>query len=277
MKKALLVLVVTIGSLSTLSAQKEIKYEKLYYKNSTLETNEVTFTVDNAVSTGGETKFKLKITNKTPDYIMYKPEESKFIINGKEIKPTEKWKTIKPNDSDWLIINLKGTGYNSVKSYSFEVGGLYKISTSGTIIEAPDFKLPAAKNDFKAGNYDCVLGKVSKESDKTEVKFSCAYNGDKVGFVIPSKMSVKMPDGKEYATVKPTGLLAKAGPFVLNKGEKVDFTGNWDRMESGKAMDMQLVDMIIKFNGTFTEVTPEKLKNETLNLEFDEALTEGKK
>ncbi|MGZ4056461.1 MAG: hypothetical protein ACXVPM_16230 [Bacteroidia bacterium] len=276
MKKIVLALVVATDSLCTVSAQKEVKYEKLYYKNSTVETNELTISVDNAVSTAGETKFKLKITNKTADYILFKPEESKFIINGKEMKPSEKSKMIKPNDSDFLIVNLKGVGYNAVKNYTFEVGGLYKLSTSGKVIDAPDFKLPASTNDFKAGSYNCTLSSLTKESDKTDAKFTCAYTGDKVGIIFPSKISVKMPDGNDYAAVKPSGLLAKPGPFILNKGESVDFTAHWDRMQGGKAMDMQKVEMTIKFNGTFTEISPEKLKNETLNFEFDQATSDAK-
>ncbi len=268
---------IALTSMLTASAQKEIKYEKLYYKGSTIETNEVTITVDNAVSTEGETKFKLKIVNKTADYIMFKPEECKFIINGKESKPSEKPKTIAPNSSDWLIVNLKGAGYNAVKNYSFEIGGLYKVSTSGTVTKADDFKLPASKNDFKAGSFSLVMGKLTKESGKTEVKFDCSYNGDKVAIIFPNKIGVKMPDGNEYASVQPTGLLAKKGPIILTKGQTETLSGNWEKMAGGKAMDMQFVEMNIKWNDTFTEASLEKLKNETLNLEFDQAMSEGKK
>ncbi len=276
MKKTVLVLI-AVTTMFTASAQKEKKYDKLYYKNTVLETGEVTITVDNAVSTEGETKFKLKIVNKTADYIMFKPDECKFIINGKESKPTEKPKTIDPNSSDWLIVNLKGAGYNAVKNYSFEIAGIYKVSTSGTVVQTPDFKLPASKNDFKTGNFNMNMTKLTKESGKTEAKFDCAYNGDKVAIVFPSKMGLKMPDGNEYASVQPKGLLAKKGPVLLTKGQTEGITGNWERMQGGKAMDMQKVEMFIKWNETFTEVTPEKLKNETLNFEFDEALTEAKK
>jgi hypothetical protein len=274
-KKITFVFVALIAILSA-SAQKEVKYEKLYYKNTTVETSEVTITVDNAVSTDGETKFKLKIANKTADYILFKPEECKFIIDGKETKPTEKAKTIEPNSSEWLIVNLKGTGYNKIKNYTFEIGGLYKVSTSGAVIATPDFKLPASKNDFKTGNYSVVLTKLTKETDKTEAKFDCSYNGEKVGIVFPSKIGVKMPDGNEYASVKPTGLLAKKGPILLVKGQTESFSGNWDRMQGGKPMDMQKVEMMIKWNDAFTEVAPEKLKNETLTMEFDEATSNAK-
>lgn len=270
MKKIVLVSL-AVCMACTAIAQKEVKYEKLYYKDLKSETGDLTIIVDNAVSTDGETKFKLKIINKTPDYIIYKPEESKFVINGKEQKPSEKWLIISPNESDYRIINLKGTGYNLVKSYSFVLDGLYKVSSSAKGIAAPDFKLPPAQNEFKADNFTCTLGKLTKESDKTEAKFKCAYNGNKIGFIFPNKVSVKMPDGSERANAK-----SKSKAIMLLKGESDDITLKWERMEGGKAMDMQKVDMIIKWNESFSEVDPEKMKSETLELAFDEAMSNEK-
>jgi hypothetical protein len=252
-------------------AQKEVKYEKIFYKDSKTETGDLTIVVDNAVSTDVETKFKLKIINKTGDYIIYKPEESKFIINGKEFKPTEKWLIISPNESDFKVINLKGAEYNKVKSYSFVVDGLYKVSSAGKVIAAPDFKLPPAQNDFKAEGFTGTLGKLQKETDKTEVKFKCAYNGNKIGLIIPNKVSVKLPDGTERATAK-----SKSKVIMLMKGESEEITLKWDRMEGGKPQDMQKVEMIIKWNEAFSEAEPEKMKSETLEQTFDEVMSNEK-
>ena len=59
-KKTILTLMIASISIAAM-AQKEVKYEKMYYKNITKETDDINITVDNAVSTDGETKFKLKI------------------------------------------------------------------------------------------------------------------------------------------------------------------------------------------------------------------------
>lgn len=275
MKKTVLHITLAMLALGTVSAQKkgkEVKYEKLYYQNVVKETNEIKITVDNAVSTAGETKFKLKITNLTGDLIVFKPEESKFIVNGKEMAPKEKWLIIKPNESDFRVINLKGAGYNEVKNYSFTVGGLYIASTKGTVMEAPNFDLPASKNDFEAGNCKCTMANIYKESDRTEVKFKCAYNGQKIGIIQPAKVSVKMPDGKEYANAK-----SKADMIMLTKGQDDSFSMRWDRMEGGKAMDMQKVPMTIIWHDAFSESELKPLSSETVNLEFDQATTEAKK
>ncbi len=274
MKTIILTLASTFLAVATAQSQN---YEKLFYKDLTKETDQVTITVDNAVSTPGETKFKLKVTNKTNDYVLYKPMESKFMIDGKESKPKEKMLIIKPNSSDFVTINLKGAGYNKVKSYSFVIDGLYSVSTNGKAIEVPNFKLPAAQNEFKAGDFNCTMTNVTKESDKTEVKFKCSYNGDKIGVIHNTRAGVKMPDGNEYANAKKPGLLeSKAKEVLVMKGEEESVNLKWERMEGGRAMDMQKVAMDIVWHATFTEAPAVKLKGETLEMEFDEATTIAK-
>jgi hypothetical protein len=277
MKKTIILFTAITSVIGTALAQKEVHYAKLYYKDTKVENPDVTITVDNAVSTEGETKMKLKITNKTNNFIIYKPEESTFVINGKESKAKEKWLIISPNESDFRIVNLKGPEYNKVKNYSFKVDGLYKVIMDKKTIAAPEFKLPPSQNDFKAGNdFSCSLKKLSKETDKTEAKFSCQYTGDKIGFVFPSKTAVKMPDGNDYASKVHSGLLSKSGPLILMKGNDDSFNLEWDRMQGGKTMDMQKVEMIIKWNDAFAEGSPEKMKSETIQLEFDETTSNAK-
>lgn len=251
--------------------EKEVKYERIFYKDLKKETDDVIISVDNAVSNDAETKIKLKITNRTADYIIYKPEESKFVINGKEMSPKEKMLIIKPNESDFRVINLKGTDFNNVKSYSFIVDGLSKVSPEGTVLPAADFKLPASQNDFKAGDFTCTLGNLSKETDKTEAKFKVVYNGNKIGFVKPGKAAAKMPDGNEFANAKNS-----SSPIMLMKGQDDSFTCKWERMQGGKATDMQKVDMLVLWRETFSESAAVKIKAETIQLEFDEALSNEK-
>lgn len=274
MKKQILTLVVSAMFCGATYAQK---FQKLYYKDVTKEIGDVSFNVDNAVSTDGETKFKLKITNKSANFIIYKPTESKFVINGKESKPSEKNIVINPNSSSFVTINLKGTGYNDVKNYSYVIDGLYSVTTSGDVVKTDNFKLPPAKNDFKTGDFTCTMTGLVKETGKTEVKFKCAYNGNKVGIINGSKASIKMPDGNEYANAKKPGLLdSKTREVMLMKGDEETVTLKWDRFEGGKKMDMQKVVMEIVWNETFSESPLVKEKGDTIELEFDEAVTTAK-
>lgn len=265
----MLALVIAICTLSFSFAQKEKKYAKIIYKDSKTENSELVITVDNAVSTAAETKFRLKITNKTNDYILYKPEESRFSINGKELIPEEKWLVIEPNESDWRVINMKGAQFNTVKTYTFVLDGLYKISSKTKGMPAPDFRLPATKNNFSAGNFNVTMDKLVKTTASTSVKFNVSYNGDKIGFVFPSKAGVKMPDGNEYANAK-----SKAKAIMLLKGKDDTFTLVWDKMQGGgKTMDMQFAEMFIKWNDTFAEVNPQKMKPENLEMQIDDLLS----
>ncbi len=276
MKKLTLGIAFIACTFSMVFSQKKdngVKYEKVFYKNSTIETNEATITVDDAVSTDKETKFKIFISNKTRDYIIYKPQESKFIIDGKELTPKNKnWEVIRPNDVGSIVVSLPGAGYKDVRNYTFTMDGIYRVAIGESSIPAEDYKLPPSQNEFKIGDFSMSMIKLDKETDKTIVKFKCTYNGTKVGVVNPLRIGVKMPDGNEYACVKPTGLFARSYPLFIFPGESESFNVIWDgdRMPKGKANDMQKVDMFIKWNAAFAEVSPLKLKSETLTLEFDE-------
>ncbi len=271
MKRIVTTMILAVSLVGCMFAQKEVKYAKIFYKDLKMETNDIVIIVDNAVSTAGETKFKLKIMNKTNDYLILKPEECKFIVNGKEEKPQEKWLVISPNESDFRVVNLKGAGYNAIKNYQFVLDGLYRVDANSKGIPTPDFKLPASQNDFKTGPFANTVNKVSKETDKTEVKFNVTYTGDKIGFVFPSKVSVKMPDGNVFANAK-----SKSDALMLIKGESDTYKLKWERMEGGKMMDMQKVDMLIQWNDAFAEVTPVKMKSETIEMLFDEVMSNEK-
>ncbi|HXU26724.1 MAG TPA: hypothetical protein VN698_05780 [Bacteroidia bacterium] len=264
MKKAIC-LVWFLGFINTFCfAQKE----KTFYKEAQIETADYDLIIVGAVSTPLETKFKIKIINKTASYLSYNPTESKFIINNVEYPVVnEKPIMIEPYKTDSKVINLKGSGYNMVRNYSFIVGGIYKLSANLTIFTGDDYKLPPSANVVNVGPYTVTLEKLEKESGKTTAKFVCVYNGDKTGIIYPTYIAVKMPDGKEYATVK------KEKTILLFKGQFEDFTVAWEKMPGGRANDMQLVDMFVKWNKAFNEAEKEKTPESTFNLSIDELKT----
>lgn len=269
MKRTILALVAVCGMITAMKPADDV-FKKVFYKDEKVETNEATIEFVDAVATEKETKFKIRITNKTNDYLVYKPEESAFILDGKEMKPKEKTLFIQPNGSGSRVINIAGT-YTSLRKYSFYLAGLYKASANGQVVTVPDFKLPPVQNEFKAGSFTCSLVKLKKETDETTVKFNCQYQGDKIGIFNPAKVAVKMPTGKEYANTK-----LKAGSLILMKGAVDDFTLEWGRMPGGKDEDMQKVEMLIQWKDAFTETSLQALGSHKVDLNFDEALTKEK-
>ena len=272
MKKTFLVITALACLTTTVNAQKKEKpYKEIFYKDIATEFNDYAVSTNNGVSNKEMTKFKLKISNKTNDVLLYKPEESTFKLDGKETKPKEKQLFIYPTESDSKVINAMGPDF--LTPYSYVMGGIYKISTSGKGIETPNFQLPASQNEFTTGPFTCTMLSLTKESDKTEVKFECKYMGDKVGVIQPGRSAVKLPDGTEIANEKSKGLLSNNNPIILMKGKSEKVTFKWNRMEGGRAQDMQKIKLEVLFRNTFSEVDLEKIKDETINFEIDENLS----
>lgn len=257
-------IVMAFTLLATIAVQAQKKYEKIGYNDVSSEAENITIAAKNAVSTDKATKFDLKIVNKGEDIILFKPEESVLKLGDKELKPKEKWMDIQPTKSEHKVINFEGSGF-LVPEYAYEVNGLYKISTGNKSIEAPDFQLPPSQNDFKVGKFNCKMLDLSKETDKTVVKFECSYTGDKIGVINPAKAAVKLPDGTEIANAK-----ANRDPLLLSKGESKRMTLVWERMEGGKATDMQKIKLFILWRTTFVESDAVKLKPVTLNFKINE-------
>lgn len=272
MKKVVLVVAAITCIVTSVSAQKKEKpYKDIFYKDIASEFDDYAASTNNGVSNKEMTKFKLKITNKTNDVLLYKPEESTFKLEGKETKPKEKQLFIYPTESDSKVINAMGPDF--LTPYSYVISGMYKISTSGKGIETSNFQLPASQNEFTSGPFTCTMLSLTKESDKTEVKFECKYMGDKVGVIQPGRSAVKLPDGTEIANEKSKGLLSNNNPIILMKGKSEKVTFKWNRMEGGRAQDMQKIKLEVLFRNTFSEVDLEKIKDETINFEIDENLS----
>jgi hypothetical protein len=267
MKKTFL-LIAAFASLGlSVNAQKKDKpYKDIFYKDIAKECDDMSISTNNGISNKEMTKFKLKIVNKTNDILLYKPEESSFKLESKEVQPKEKWLYVYPNESDFRVVN--GVGPDFLFPYIYIVDGVYKIPTNGKGIETSEFQLPASQNEFTSGGFTCVMSSLTKESDLTEVKFECRYNGDKIGVIQPSRAAVKLPDGTEIANEK-----SKSQPIVVMKGKSEKITLKWNRMEGGRAQDMQKIKMNILWRNTFSEVDAEKLKDEVLQFEIDEKLS----
>lgn len=244
-------------------------YKRVFYKTQTVDAKDILVTVDDAVANDNGVKFKLRIKNQTNDYIIYKPSESVFKIDGKSINPNEKWLIIGPKDTDYKVIDLKGEGYKKAANFDFVLDGVYRVDANAKGVAAPDFKLPASQNDFTAGPFTVTLEKVKKETPRTDAKFNVKYTGEKVAIFEPSKVAMKMPDGKEYANYH-----SDKNPKLL-KTDAESFTVAWKDIPKTSG-DMQFAEMIILWRDAFKEVTPVKMGVTTITIEFDKETTATK-
>lgn len=247
------------------------QYEKVYYNDTTFETDNYKVEIDNIVALPKEVKFRMTITNKTNDWVLYVPEEGKFEMGGKPLSFKEDKLLIAPYDNKKRVLKATGDKLNDARSFNFVCDGFHKVSLKEAT-KAPEFRLPISSNEFVAGNFTVALVNSSKTSAKTEVKFNVTYNGEGIGFASPAKMSMRMPDGAVYATAK-----AKADVVAIEKGKTESITASWNKMEGGSKNDMQMVEMWLLFNGVFQESTQLKLEKTTIPLRWNEAMTLGKK
>lgn len=235
-------------------AKEDLKY---LYKEATVETDDYKIYIIDAIASLKQTKFKIKIFNKTNDYLLIKPTEFKYLAGDKTIASLDKTYVVAPNEEETEVIDFKGADMLSEK-FTIEFKGIYKASAGGKGYSIPNFELPATKNDFTVENFTCSLKKADLKTDKSVAKFECVYAGDGVGIINPMKASALMPNGKENANTK------KNQPMVIEKGRKDDFTLVYP--EIAGAGDMQLKGIQIKWNETLRESKLLPIGNAKINM-----------
>ena len=215
-------------------------------------------------------EFKLKITNTSTDFILYKPQESTFIIEGKEYIPEDKKAVlIQPLDNASKTIDAKGNGSNlHVNAFSFNLNGLYNVIPTNVPVNAPNFILPPSTNQFTAGDFTVEMVNISKKTQETTVKFKVTYTGEGMGIVDPKNLSVKIESGQIFANDK------RDKTIVLAKRESDTFIALFHI--EGKIADMQFANMEIIWNNTFKNAELRKLDGIVLNLMLDLGMTAGK-
>ena len=240
-----------------------------YYKPVTVSLPAVKIDVLDVVAKIDYAKFKIKITNTTNDYILYKPQESKFFIEGKEYKPEDKKPVlIQPLDNVSRTIDAKGGGNNlHTNSFSFNLDGLYKVVPTGTVT-APNFILPPSVNQFVSGDFTVDMIAISKKTQETAVKFKVTYTGEGMGIIDPKKLSTKIESGQLFANEK------RDKTIVLAKGESDTFIALFHI--EGKIADMQFANMEIVWNDTFKNAELKKLDGAALSFLLDPGMTAGK-
>jgi hypothetical protein len=271
MKKFLSLSLIALVVSSAAFAQKKKKYEKVFYTDASKEMGPVTVSLTNAVATEAYIKFKFTVKNNTSDFILLKADEIVFKANGKEVKNGEKELLIGPNDEDYRTIDMKGTDLQ-VDNFSVEVKGLSRIPAKAKSEDAENFKLPVLKNEFDAGPFHVTHVKNEKQTDLVAVKFTAAYNGNKIGIVNPGEASLLTPKGTEFANM---GTKAQRKPFLLKHGKDDNFTLYWKDIPVANG-DMQFANIEVIWNNAFIEATPENIPPATLDVAMDLGLTEGK-
>lgn len=271
MKKITLFLAVLMIATLAFSQKKNDPKYTIYYKDvAPIKTNDITIEIVDAVAQAAFSKFKIKITNNTGDYILYKPSESIFKYERNEYHPTDKDMIIGPFEKESKVLDIKEGEGLQADQFRFIIKGFYKIPANGTNYSATDFNLPASTNDFTTGPFQCHLLNLKKTTAETFAEFKVTYTGDFYGIVNPSKLAVKIESGQEFANEN-----KRNKAILLTKGESKNF--NVIFRIPGKIADMQFANMKIVWNNTFSEAASGPIEVPTeIVMEADPGKTAGK-
>ena len=247
-----------------------------YYKiPAGVKTEDVNVEFSDPVAKMEYVKLKIKITNNTADYIIFKPGECAFVYDKEEfmvVKGSVLKKDviiIKPYKSASRVLDAKGTNNFHKDNFTLKIAGLTKASADREVQTAPDFKLPVSANNFEAGKFKCTMKDLEKETQKTEVSFTCTYNGGKLGIVDPSRVVVKLENGQEFANTE-----SDAKPLILEKGENDEFSVTFKIQ--AKIADMQFANMLIVWKNAFIESITKNISVSPVDFTVDPGLTQGK-
>jgi hypothetical protein len=259
-------------------AQKPNPKHVNWYGEQTLETKQLNIELVDVQGMIEFSKFKLKLKNKTTDYILYKPQESLFRFEFGDLKPADK-KTIliQPLDKDSKVIDVKGAGRNlHVDTYKYELNGLYRIPVNVPSTPVPNLNIPISTNEQKAGNFKIEVLKSDQTTQETAVKFKVTYLGEGMGLVEPKLLGVKVISvrGKKHEDDRTYANDVKSSGFLLSPGDSENFIAYFHI--EGRIADMQFANMEIVWGDTFKDCKIEKIEGATIELKVDPGLTAGK-
>jgi hypothetical protein len=229
-----------------------------------VNTDDYKIYIEDAINEDGLSKLKIRIFNKTNDYLIFKPTDVIFKIGNQEVACKEKQMVILPNEEGWKVISVKGKGFQEEK-YTLEIKNMHKISAAPAAVKVEDMPLPLAKNEFYAGKFKFTIKKADLRTDKSILRCECVYEGDGIGILTPSKCIAIMPKGQENPNAD------KFKSCLLEKGKPEGFLMEFREMKG--TGDMQKEPFKLVWGETFRESKIEPITGTKINLELDAAKT----
>lgn len=272
MRNSLILTIISLVFSSTcLGQDKGPKYTH-YFKDvaEPLETKEVNIEFSNGISRADFLKFKAKYINNTNDFLFVDPSKTELTLGARTITTPEKSFILDPMDSKSKTVDVKEGADFVVDRFMVEPKGFSRIPADGEAIELPDFQLPAAVNNISGKNVEINLKRVKQETKETWATFSVKYTGDHYAIVDPSRISVRLESGQQFAND-----FSKSKNILLEKGDSKNIRAVFHI--PARIVDMQFATMFIQWGATVTETKPIPIDlGETVTFELDEELTEKK-
>lgn len=223
--------------------------------------DEVRLGVVDAWARPHEAKAKIIVRNDTPDFLVVRTGGMLFSAHG-QAWAEDDVQIIPPRDTDTKVLEFTGQDLKANGGWLVP-GGMYRVPTDADPVLAPDFELPVQARSFDAGPFHCtVAGKITQETDETAVKFRCTFEGEGLGMVDTSAITV-VAEGQTFPNRRGDGRLRPVLPgqsFSLRTSFEVP----------PRVVDMQFAELTIQFNDAFRDGVPQVLPQwDPIALEVD--------
>ncbi len=249
MKKFVSVFLILLSFYSFSQDAKQFKV--VFYKEVTFETPDYKLYLVRCFTRENELKIKIRIFNKTKDYIYIKPGEIEINIQGEILKTDSKPVIVQPDGDEAKLMDYIGKQDLRCDNFEVVLNGFYKIPVDGDVYLMQNTPLPEKiGTEITAGDINCTLKDVDVTAKKAFAKFNCIYNGDKVAIIDASKCQAEMANGnKVNNAVQSSMSFVKTEGQILEKGEAKDIKLDYKFNNTGKFND----GMGVKWNHTFTQ------------------------
>lgn len=213
---------------------------------------------------------KMKITNKTNDYLIIDMGQIEFVFDWGTVKNKNKREVIiNPKDSKTKTAKVDGDNRFHVEKFTLKVNGIQKVPTTGTAVKLDDFRLPPAVNTVSSGSTSVNMSKMKKVTDITDTRFEMENKGSNYIICNPSKIATKFPSGNVFANS-----YSKSRPKLVKPGKSDKF--NVVCEEQQPEGDMQFIELNVVWNDAFVESKAVAAASCQKSFELDEAETVGK-
>lgn len=248
-----------------------------HFSSAPVHAGEITASAAAAWARQQEAKLKVKINNRTDDFVLVDKNGARISMASGEYIATngDGYKLVAPqSEGGHTFVFTDGGGKLHNLSMVARLEGVSVAATDGAPIEAEPFTLPLHKNQIEASGFTCVnKGKLKQETQETKAKFECTYNGAEgtVGLLDSKAITIAIPDGQDFANEsgKPKKLLLP--------GETVSFeVKNTVIKPNPHGVDMQHTELTLLWNDALRVATLEPIQFPDWEFTLDVGLTAEK-
>lgn len=243
--------------LYSFSAFAQLRYPEIFYKEGSLESDNIKWVVHPARCEFDQASLRLKIYNASKKVILVKPQECSLLVNGKEFPLKGKMFAIAPNKMYSKHFGIKAKGLNE-PNVSLQLKGVYT-GDSLKVISVPDISGKPPK-EFIAGNFYFKLAGYARDRNEFYYKYEVKYLGESIAMIKPEMATMKSAAGYTYNNKK-----HREKVYFLKKNQAI-IVGFMFVSDKNKGNTLF-------FNDSFVEIIPVKYADLSILLEMDKEKT----